>query len=391
MRLLINCNKSDLKRLQMCNKESAMIWNKCIEANTKLFEENKKLHNRSSLFSLVKDIETEVICSNNKQTVAKRVIDAYKAISKARKAGRTDERYPYKIKKFFPTEWDYNYLFCDYNKNEISLTVSRYVDANGVARNGKQIRLKFKTSIPQNIKTLKLIYDRGKYYACISYLVEVEEKQPSFSNVAAIDLGEIHAISSVSDQQDQLIITGRKIRSIKQFRNKKQSELRSKMNKCTKGSRQWHKYLNALSFIKSKCRRQLDYHIHKLTRMYTDWAKEKGISLVYCGDVTGIDVGSNKGTNVNQKLSQWEYGLIMELLDYKLRLEGIRFIKINESYSSQICPSCGFKNKPTNRNYCCSNCEEEYHRDIVGAWNILNMNHELDFVPSRNTKYLRIS
>jgi putative transposase len=375
----------------MCNKESAMIWNKCIEANNKLYEENKKLHNRNSFFTLVKDIETEVICSNNKQTVAKRVIDAYKAISKARKAGRVDEKYPYKIKKYFPTEWDYNYLFCDYNKNEISLTVSRFTDANGVARNGKQIRLKFKTSIPQNIKTLKLIYEGGRYYACISYLTDVEEKQPSFSNVAAIDLGEIHAITSVTDQQDQLIITGRKIRSIKQFRNKKQAELRSKMDKCKKYSRQWKKYNRAWQYIKSKTRRQLDYHIHKLTRMYTDWAKEKGISLVYCGDVTGIDVGSNKGTNVNQKLSQWEYGLIMELLDYKLRLEGIRFIKVNESYSSQICPSCGFKNKPTNRNYCCSNCEEEYHRDIVGAWNILNMNHKLDFVPSRNTKYLRIS
>lgn len=34
------------------------------------------------------------------------------------------------------------------------------------------------------------------------------------------------------------------------------------------------------------------------------WAVEKGISTVYIGDVTGIEISSNKGKNVNQKLNQ---------------------------------------------------------------------------------------
>lgn len=393
VKLLINCSRSDYKRLQECNKESAMVWNFCIQKNKEIFETKQKLFSKHDLFKLVQSFDAKIICAFNKQYTAEKVFDAFRAISKARKAGRSELKYPYRIKKFYPTEWNYNFLFPNYTDNTISLTTARYIDDKGKKRNGKQIKLKFKTPIPQNIKTLKLVYEHGKYYACISYLVEVEEKQPASNNVASIDLGEIHAITSVSDQQDQLIITGRKIRSIKQFRNKKQAELRSKMDKCTKYSRQWHKYNRAWQYIKSKTRRQLDYHIHKLTRMYTNWAVEKGISAVYCGDVTGIEYGTNeKGSAITrQKINQWEYGKIMRLLEYKLGLEGIKFFKVDEMYSSQICPSCGFKNKPTNRNYKCDNCEEEYHRDIVGAWNILNMNHKLSFVPNNNIKYLRIA
>jgi putative transposase len=126
--------------------------------------------------------------------------------------------------------------------------------------------------------------------------------------------------------------------------------------------------------------------------MYTDWAVEKGISAVYVGDVTGIEIGSKKGKNVNQKLNQWEYGLIVKLLKYKLGNQGIKLIKVNEAYSSQICPCCGFRHKPTNRNFKCKNCGSEFHRDIVGAWNILRSNYDnqLD-LPENNIKYLRIS
>ena len=209
---------------------------------------------------------------------------------------------------------------------------------------------------------------------------------------ASIDLGEIHAITSIDSNNNQLIITGRKIREIKQFRNKKQAELRSKIDKCKKGSNQRKKYCKALNYIKSKSRKQLNYCVHKLTKMYTDWAVEKGISAVCIGDVTGIEVGSDNGTNVNQKLNQWEYGLIMKLLEYKFNNKGIKLIKVNEAYTSQTCPCCGFRYKPKNRNYKCPNCESEYHRDIVGAWNILHNNYKnkLD-LPEGHIKYLRIT
>ncbi len=125
--------------------------------------------------------------------------------------------------------------------------------------------------------------------------------------------------------------------------------------------------------------------------MYTDWAVEKGISAVYVGDVTGIEINSKKGKNVNQKLNQWEYGLIMKLLEYKLNNAGIKLIKVNEAYSSQTCPCCGFKHKPINRNFICPNCKNKFHRDIIGAWNILYNNVGNLKIPEGSIKYLRIT
>jgi putative transposase len=391
MKLKINCNQTDFKKLQQCNKESAEVWNYCIEKVNELYEKDKKLYSKYELQKIVQSINVNTICAYNKQIVAEKLYYNINSISKARKAGRVDLKYPYKFKKFYHTEWNYNFMFSNYDKNEIKLTTTRYIELDGKAHNGKQIRLRFKTPIPQNIQTLKLIYDNG-FYACISYLVDIESKQVNTNKAASIDLGEIHSITSIDNMNNQLIITGRKIREIKQFRNKKQAELSSKRDKCKKGSKQRKKYNKALHYIKSKCRKQLDYSVHCITKMYTNWAVEKGISAVYVGDVTGIEIGSDKGKNVNQKLNQWEYGLIMKLLEYKLNNQGIQLIKVSEAYSSQICPCCGFKHKPTNRNYKCPNCESEFHRDIVGAWNILRMNTDLQLeLPEGNIKYLRIA
>jgi len=391
IKLKINCNKTDLNKLFQCNRESALIWNECLKFNQLNYKDNKKLHTTRELVDYTKTIDVQTICANSKQIIGKKIFDAYNAISKARKVGRTDLNYPWKEKNFYPTEWSYQYLFPNYEKNEIRLTTSQYIGEDGKNHNGQQIRMKFKMKIPNNIKLLKLIYKNG-FYAVISYLVEVEEREIISNNIASIDLGEIHAITSIDNNNNQLIITGRKIRSLKQFRNKKIAELTSKIDKCKNGSNQRKKYKKALNYLKAKTERQVMDCIHKLTRMYTNWAVEKGISAVYVGDVTNIELHVKSSKIVNQKLNQWDYGKILHYLEYKLGLEGIKLIKVNEAYSSQICPTCGEKTKPKGRVYKCSNCESEYHRDIVGAWNILNFNTDYNLkLPEANIKYLRIA
>jgi putative transposase len=44
---------------------------------------------------------------------------------------------------------------------------------------------------------------------------------------------------------------------------------------------------------------------------------------------------------------------------------------VPEEYTSQICPVCGDKNHGVGRNYECKSCGFRYHRDGVGAINIL--------------------
>ena len=95
----------------------------------------------------------------------------------------------------------------------------------------------------------------------------------------------------------------------------------------------------------------------------------------------------------NQKLSQWQFGLILAYLTYKLLAVGISLEKIDESYTSQQCPCCGRRKKTSTRNYSCK-CGYREHRDIHGAKNILSKykyGEIRDPIPIQGTKYLRIA
>ncbi|MGL6105572.1 zinc ribbon domain-containing protein, partial [Romboutsia sp.] len=61
---------------------------------------------------------------------------------------------------------------------------------------------------------------------------------------------------------------------------------------------------------------------------------------------------------------------------------GIKLIMADEKFTSQTCPKCSKKHKPSSRNYKCT-CGYETHRDIVGAWNILNKKHKCHLVEFR--------
>ena len=78
-----------------------------------------------------------------------------------------------------------------------------------------------------------------------------------------------------------------------------------------------------------------------------------------------------------------EYGTLMNQLKYKATLNGIKFVPVNESYTSQMCPKCGKLHKTSNRNYKCCDCGYSAHRDIVGAWNILNKKYQFE-IPDFN-------
>ncbi|WCK55666.1 hypothetical protein PP175_06915 [Aneurinibacillus sp. Ricciae_BoGa-3] len=59
-----------------------------------------------------------------------------------------------------------------------------------------------------------MVYDRGLKLA-ISYDDGKQEAEPTGSNVCAIDPGEIHSIAAVVTSGQSLIVTGRKLRSMK--------------------------------------------------------------------------------------------------------------------------------------------------------------------------------
>ena len=126
---------------------------------------------------------------------------------------------------------------------------------------------------------------------------------------------------------------------------------------------------------------------HQTTKKTIDFAKQNNVSEIVCGNCKGIATNTKKKRRLNrvnrQKMSQMEYGTLMNQLKYKAALNGIKFVLVNESYTSQTCPKCGKLHKTSNRNYKCCDCGYSAHRDIVGAWNILNKKYTFE-IPDFN-------
>lgn len=383
----VNCKQKDLKYLYNCNKLSAQVWNFCIELDKKFKEENGKFIGMSDLQKQTK--KCVQIHSKGIHHVVHKYLFARDAMWKSIKAKHENSNkvnLPYKQKKYYPTGWDYQALKVDYDKGVIYLSKPM---ADG--KKSKPVKCYAKT-IPKNIAEIELIY-RNKLYLAVKYKTENNLQKIKSDNVSAIDLGEIHSITAIDNNENALIVTGRKLRSIKRLRNKEQGGIYKRLSKCTKGSIQYKKYMKALNNLKTKFDFKIVDAVHKITKHYVDYCIKNEINIVYYGDLDSCTRNSKDriGRFVGQKLNQWEYGQIMQQLHNKLERHNIKLIKVSEAYSSQTCAKCGKLNKPKGRNYKC-NCGYKIHRDVNGAINILNMNNEYGYqiIKYDNFKYLRI-
>ncbi|MCG7337660.1 transposase, partial [Sporosarcina sp. ACRSM] len=279
-----------------------------------------------------------------------------------RKAGHPN-KYPYKRKNHFNTKWANN-GFKVFENGKIQLSMGK-VEGKLQA----PLILWIKELPKGKIKEIELIFDR-QLMLSMAYEDGQKVKENTFANRSAIDVGEIHTIAAVVENGENIIITGRKIRSIHRLRNKKLAELQRKMSKCIKGSKQWKRYNRAKRYVLSKSDKQLQDALHKTTKQFVDWCIENEVKEVAFGDVDGVQRNTSRRKKkkvrrrtTNQKLSNWAFGKVYAYLEYKLEAEDMKIDKHDESDTTQQCPCCPKKRKVSSRIYTCP-CGYANHRDI---------------------------
>ena len=111
-----------------------------------------------------------------------------------------------------------------------------------------------------------------------------------------------------------------------------------------------------------------------VTRYYED----KGYGV---RDIKGIREEKNLGRKTNQQLHSLPYARIYMQLEYKLKMQGIRLIRQEESYSSQCPPQSEevsriYAEKKNRKKRCIYIVDTViYNADAVGAYNILRKYH----------------
>lgn len=206
------------------------------------------------------------------------------------------------------------------------------------------------------------------YEVRATYEVEPEDRTNG-DDVAGVDLGEKH-LAAVSTGENCFLINGGELGALRHYQNQTKAKLQSKIDRKQRGSNRWKKLVETKNQQLDHIDNKITDLLHKLSRKLIEMLLERGVSTVAIGELKGIGDHANYGSRMNQRLHQWAHGKFADYIEYKAEEAGMDVEYVGEEYTSQTCPKCGNRYKPSGRNYSCVQCGFEAHRDAVGAYNI---------------------
>ena len=193
---------------------------------------------------------------------------------------------------------------------------------------GTEISIKTKVK-PEQICQVRLVPK------CDYYVIEViyNEPESTISDdkfIASIDLGLNNLVALTSNQPGftPLLFNGRPLKSINQFYNKRKAQLQSQL----KGSRKSSPRIQRLT----RCRNQkVDNYLHHASRLIVDIFVAQQIGTLVIGKNAQWKSEIDLGKQTNQNFISIPHARLIEMLEYKARLVGIKVIVQEESYTSK--------------------------------------------------------
>ena len=279
---------------------------------------------------------------------------------------------PKKTRKFHTFTWRATGI--SYKRGKLRLSMGK--DREPVLI---KIDKKFHRLVPSEVS---LVYNRTtrQYEYHATYDTKPKKAKATVGTAVAVDMGEIHPIASFDGTHAE-IYNGREIRSKSQYREKFKARINQKLSRCKKGSKRYKKLKHTQNRTLARLNSQIRDMRHKITSCFVSACYKRKSETIVIGDIKHIRQAISYGKKANQKLHQWAFSKIENMITYKAKALGINVEKEDEAYTSQTCPSCGHRKKPSRRTYRCSKCQWHGHRDIVGASNILTKYQALLFNP----------
>ncbi|SHJ11916.1 RNA-guided endonuclease InsQ/TnpB family protein [Desulfofundulus thermosubterraneus] len=321
--------------------------------------------------------------SQSVQAVVETYFECCERTRKLHEQGNTHWRYPHRRKRFFTVIWKEAAII---HKGRI-LRLS-----NGWGKEPLIVKLP-KRLTNTAILQAQLVWHRNQYW------LHVTVEKPALLKVqgdvcAAIDPGEVHALT-ITDGDDALVISGRLLRSLNRLRNKVLRQLQRAISRTSSGSRKRKKLLAKKYRFLNWIERRIEHILHSISAQAVRWCLERNVKTVYTGNPEGVRE-RDCGRHHNQRMGQWAFGKLRDLLEYKLKRHGIELVAVDERGTSGTCPVCGEYTGQTGRVYRCGNASCGFtgiHRDVVGASGILDKAVNGNFTKGRKlpgkVEYLR--
>ena len=187
--------------------------------------------------------------------------------------------------------------------------------------------------IDKKVKEIRIIPKSNARFFEIQYIYEAECVQRNLnpSNALALDLGINNLVTAVSSKGKSFIIDGKKLKSINQWYNKENTRLQSIKDKQRFGK----KTTNRQKTITRNRNNKVNDYMSKVARKIINYCILNDIGTLVVGYNETFQRNSNIGKANNQTFVNIPYGKLREKLEYLCELNGITYVKQEESYTSK--------------------------------------------------------
>ena len=187
--------------------------------------------------------------------------------------------------------------------------------------------------LDKKVKEIRIIPKAKARFFEIQYIYEAEcvQRNLNTNNALALDLGVNNLVTAVSSQGKTFIIDGRKLKSINQWFNKENARLQSIKDKQHYGK----KSTNRQKAIARDRTNKVNDYMNKAARKVINYCIANDIGALVVGYNETFQQSSHIGKRNNQNFVNIPYGQLRSKLEYLCRLNGIIFVKQEESYTSK--------------------------------------------------------
>ena len=187
--------------------------------------------------------------------------------------------------------------------------------------------------LDKKVKEIRIIPKANARFFEIQYIYEAENIQRNLNqnNALALDLGINNLVTAVSSEGKSFIVDGKRLKSINQWYNKRNAYLQSIKDKQHFGYRPTNRQK---ANTRDRNNKVNDY-MNKAARKIIDYCVSNNIGTLVVGYNETFQRNADMGKVNNQNFVNIPYGQLRFKLEYLCELNGIAFVKQEESYTSK--------------------------------------------------------
>ena len=327
-------SKEDYKTIkELCHIAKNLANEAIYNVRQYYFAEGEFLKYEKNYTLLKNSPNYKLLNSNMAQQILKEVDGSFKSFFGLIKLAKQD-RYAFKdckLPHYLPKD-GYTTLvigFVRLKENKLILPFS-----NSFKKTHKAVEITIPPILlDKKVKEIRIIPKAKARFFEIQYIYEAEcvQRNLNTNNALALDLGINNLVTAVSSNGRSFIIDGRKLKSINQWFNKENARLQSIKDKQHYGK----KSTNRQKAIARDRNNKVNDYMNKAARKVINYCIANDIGALVVGYNETFQRNSHIGKRNNQNFVNIPYGQLRSKLEYLCRLNGIIFVKQEESYTSK--------------------------------------------------------